>query len=68
MEAAGYRPHAEFYCNDAGRQVRLFGASVRARYAESMGIEGIELPEEGYRGDYVTAVARDLSESLERLP
>jgi arginyl-tRNA synthetase len=63
MEAAGYRPHAEFYCNDAGRQVRLFGASVRARYAEALGLGGVDFPEEGYRGEYVTEIARALAEA-----
>jgi arginyl-tRNA synthetase len=61
MDAAGYRPHSEFYCNDAGRQVRIFGASVRARYAEVLGLPGVEFPEEGYRGDYVTGIGRELA-------
>lgn len=56
-QAAGYRPHAEFYCNDAGRQVRLFGASLRARYAEARGRTDIVFPEEGYRGEYVSEMA-----------
>lgn len=61
MEAAGYRPHAEFYCNDAGRQVRLFGASLRARYAEELGLDGVAIPEEGYQGEYVVEMARALA-------
>lgn len=68
MEAAGYRPHAEFYCNDAGRQVRLFGASVRARYAESLGLSGFAFPEEGYRGEYVADIARELAGSPDAEP
>jgi arginyl-tRNA synthetase len=68
MERAGYRPHAEFYCNDAGRQVRLFGASLRARYAQVLGIEGVEIPEEGYRGQYVSAMARDLAQAPHEEP
>ena len=68
MQWAGYRPHAEFYCNNAGRQVRLFGASLRARFAEAVGREDVEFPEEGYRGEYVTEMARDLAEAPEQVP
>lgn len=68
MDAAGYRPHAEFYCNDAGRQVKLFGASLRARYAEAVGREGVQLPEEGYRGEYVVEMARELAASPDATP
>lgn len=68
MEAAGYRPHSEFYCNDAGRQVRLFGASVRARYAEVVGIGSVEFPEEGYRGEYVTEMGRELALAPDKEP
>lgn len=62
MERAGYRAHAEFYCNDAGRQVLLLGQSLRARYAELAGIDGVEFPEEGYRGEYLVDMARELLE------
>ena len=68
MEAAGYRPHAEFYCNDAGRQVRLFGASLRARYAAERGQEDVAFPEEGYQGEYVVAMARDLAAAPDEEP
>lgn len=62
MAAAGYRPHTEFYCNDTGRQVELFGQSLRARYAEERGLSGYQLPEEGYRGQYLIDLAQQLSE------
>jgi len=68
MEAAGYRPHAEFYCNDAGRQVRIFGASVRARYAEAIGLSDVGFPEDGYRGDYVTEIGRELAAAPDLRP
>lgn len=61
MQWAGFRPVAEFYCNDAGRQVRLFGASLRARYAQARGRTDVDFPEEGYRGDYVNAMADELA-------
>jgi arginyl-tRNA synthetase len=61
LRAAGYRPHAEFYCNDAGRQVKIFGASLRARFAEAVGRDDIVFPEEGYQGEYVRTLADELA-------
>ncbi len=62
LEMAGFSPHTEFYCNDAGRQVVLLGHSLRARYAQALGREGFEVPEEGYQGEYVVTLARELAE------
>ena len=44
---AGHRVGSEYYLNDAGGQVRLFGESIAARIA------GRDVPEGGYEGDYV---------------
>ncbi len=63
LEAAGYAVEREYYVNDAGSQVRIFGESVLARYAEALGAEGYPFPEQGYRGDYVIALGRELAES-----
>lgn len=52
----GHTVTREYYVNDHGRQMRLFGASVAARYAQLCGREA-EVPEDGYRGDYVVGVA-----------
>ncbi|HZD80376.1 MAG TPA: arginine--tRNA ligase, partial [Actinomycetota bacterium] len=60
MEAAGWRVEREYYFNDAGRQMGLFGASVEARYLQLLG-RPVELPEEGYRGEYLIDVARDIA-------
>ena len=51
----GHRVHREFYVNDAGQQVRLFGASVQAR------ARGEEPPEGGYMGDYVRDLAAEIA-------
>ncbi|MGD9571980.1 MAG: arginine--tRNA ligase, partial [Thermoleophilia bacterium] len=53
---AGHRVAREYYVNDHGRQMRMFGASVAARYAQLCG-EDVAVPEDGYHGDYVTAIA-----------
>lgn len=57
LEAAGHTVTREFYVNDAGRQARLFGASIAARYLELNGRDA-EIPEGGYQGEYVVDLAR----------
>ncbi len=61
LEAAGYAVEREYYVNDAGSQVRIFGESVLARYAEALGVEGVPFPEKGYRGDYVVELGKQLA-------
>jgi len=55
LEAAGYQVHREWYVNDAGSQVRVFGQSVFARYAQALG-QDEPMPERGYLGDDVREV------------
>ncbi len=50
----------EFYINDAGRQMDILAASVWLRYLESLGT-AVAFPEDGYRADYVRAIAGDLA-------
>jgi arginyl-tRNA synthetase len=57
LMAGGYRVETEYYINDAGRQVRLLGLSVFARYQQLLG-SGYPFPEDGYRGSYVEDIAR----------
>ncbi len=54
LEAAGHHVHREYYINDGvnSEQMRLFAESVKAI------IEGREVPDNGYKGDYVHEVAR----------
>ena len=54
FEFAGHDVGREYYFNDAGRQVDLFGESLKARAA------GAEPPEDGYQGAYVAEVAAEL--------
>lgn len=60
LAAAGYEVEREYYVNDSGSQVRKFGESVLARYAQVLG-EEIPLPEDGYYGAYVTDLGRRLA-------
>jgi len=56
LRKAGYEGMAEFYVNDAGRQVRRLGESVIARS------RGEDVPEDGYHGDYVSDLATSIFE------
>jgi arginyl-tRNA synthetase len=58
LDAAGYSVHREFYVNDAGNQVELFGKSADARYMQLvLGEEAVEFPEDGYHGDDIKELA-----------
>jgi len=52
--AQGAEVHREYYLNDAGNQLETFGKSLYARY------RGEEPPEDGYRGEYLVEMAREL--------
>jgi len=52
LSAAGYKVEKEFYVTDAGRQVKLLGLSVFARYNQLLGID-YPSPEDGYKGFYI---------------
>jgi arginyl-tRNA synthetase len=63
LEFAGHRVAREYYVNDFGRQMRLFGASVAARYGELAG-RATAVPDEGYNGDYVVPIAAAVREEV----
>ena len=56
LEYAGHKVTREYYVNDWGRQMQLFGASVAARYGQLFGLD-TQVPEDGYQGDYVIGIA-----------
>ncbi|MBF0518037.1 MAG: arginine--tRNA ligase, partial [Nitrospirae bacterium] len=60
LTAAGYCVEREFYINDAGRQVKLLGESLFCRYKERANLP-CDFPEDGYRGDYVDALAQEIA-------
>ncbi|WP_028388244.1 arginine--tRNA ligase [Legionella fairfieldensis] len=59
LTAAGFTVSCEYYVNDAGRQMNILAASVWLRYLSLAG-ETIVFPANGYRGEYVTAIAREV--------
>lgn len=62
LEAAGYDVDREYYLNDMGNQIRTFARSLRARYLQVLGVK-VEMPSDGYMGDYVLELARSIVES-----
>ena len=52
LAAGGAEVTREFYINDRGTQMELFGASLRAA------ARGEARPEEGYQGDYINDLAK----------
>lgn len=80
LEWTGYDVQREYYFNDAGRQMRVLGESVRARYMAELnpdiptkmigeGDDKVRVPEpfpeDGYLGDYIADIARELIASGE---
>jgi len=63
LEAAGDSVDREFYVNDYGNQVNLFGKSVYFRYRE-INNETVEFPEDGYQGEYVKDIALYIKENF----
>ncbi len=59
LEWTGWSVHREYYYNDAGNQIDLLARSVWARYQQLLGRD-VEVPEGGYRGEYVREVAERL--------
>ena len=73
LGAVGYDVTREYYFNDAGRQMRMLGQSVRARYQQALDADtptrtlgdGLVVPEsfpdDGYRGEYIATIAQSLA-------
>jgi arginyl-tRNA synthetase len=59
FKAMGYETIREYYFNNAGRQMRILGESVRARYLELLE-RPAPFPEDGYQGDYIREIAAGL--------
>jgi arginyl-tRNA synthetase len=59
MQMAGYEVSREFYINDAGNQVNMLASSLEARLRQVQG-EAAEIPEGGYKGEYLFDMAKEL--------
>ena len=63
LEAAGRPVFREYYFNDGGNQIRVFGESVAAQYADIHGREWpVSDPDVLYPGEYVREIAQALAD------
>src|SRR6202011_3561569 len=53
LDASGYAVQREYYVNDQGKQIRLFGESIEARLLNQ------PIPGGGYAGEYIDQIARE---------
>lgn len=61
LEWTGHDVTREYYFNNAGRQMRVLGDSVRLRYLQLIG-EQVDFPEEYYQGEYIKEIALHLQQ------
>lgn len=59
LEWVGYKVEREYYFNNAGRQMRVLGDSVKLRYLELLGYN-VKFPEDYYQGEYIKEIAKKL--------
>ncbi|MET0727485.1 MAG: arginine--tRNA ligase [Acidimicrobiales bacterium] len=59
LERCGHVVHREYYLNDRGVQMGLFGASLAARKA------GGDVPEDGYAGEYIREWAAEMPDGVD---
>ena len=62
LDAAGFEVTREYYINDAGNQMEKFYGSVLARYRQALG-QPSEMPVDGYVGEYVSDLAKEILDS-----
>jgi len=62
LKARGHQVEAEYYVNDAGRQMNILAVSVYLRYLETTG-EEIVFPSAGYQGQYIAELGDTLHDN-----
>jgi arginyl-tRNA synthetase len=63
LEFTGHKVVREYYINDVGNQMDNLGRSLFSRYRVLCG-RSADLPEDGYRGEYMIELARDFREEV----
>ncbi len=61
LEWIGYKVDREYYFNNAGRQMRALGESLKLRCLQLLGDDS-EFPEDYYQGEYIIDIATKLVE------
>jgi arginyl-tRNA synthetase len=59
-EWLGYDVTREYYFNNAGNQMNNLVNSIYVRYMHELGDTNLDFPEDGYHGDYVIEIAKEL--------
>jgi arginyl-tRNA synthetase len=67
LSFTGHKVVREFYINDAGQQIRLLGESIYGRWRQFAEPE-YPFPENGYQGEYVKSLAKEISEEIDLEP
>ncbi len=62
LKHAGFEVAKEYYLNDGGRQIKLLGESLKARYHQLKGEDGYSIPDEGYEGEYLIDIAKEIKD------
>lgn len=63
LRFTGCQVTTEYYVNDVGNQIDSLGKSLYARYLQLCG-RSAGLPEDGYRGEYLVDIARELRDEV----
>jgi arginyl-tRNA synthetase len=63
LSFCGYDVTREYYYNDAGKQMDMLAQSVYARYRQFFD-PSFPFPAEGYQGDYIRHVAKEIREQF----
>jgi arginyl-tRNA synthetase len=59
LERTGHEVHREYYLNDRGTQLRLYGESLAAAKA------GKPVPDDGYKGEYIQEWAAEMPDGVD---
>ena len=65
LEWNGFNVDREYYFNNAGRQMRILGESVKSRYLNNCGIDN-KFPENGYQGEYINDIAKSFQKKFNK--
>ncbi len=57
----GFDVSTEYWVNDCGNQINRLGESVYIRYLQALGGAAPDFPAEGYHGEYITDMGRDVA-------
>ena len=68
LRFAGYETVAEYYINDAGKQMRTLGRSIWLRVLQLAGKSKEAFPEDCYQGGYIVDIAREMLAADPGLP